>query len=118
LVLASTVIVGSEFRGTLDHILISQIRDSPNLEGQVAVFISPRNGVARLYPQARCSLFVASYDLEGYSGGIRPHLDSGLYSLDIESVVKRLMGGLYNVERMINKFSLYLAHLKGGFEVP
>jgi hypothetical protein len=33
----------SESRGTLDHILLSQILDFPNLEGQVPVFISPRN---------------------------------------------------------------------------
>jgi hypothetical protein len=52
LVLASAVILGSESRGTRDHILLSQIRDSPNLEGQVPVFISPRNRVARLYPHA------------------------------------------------------------------
>jgi hypothetical protein len=35
LVLASAVILESESRGTKDHILLSQIRDSPNLEGQV-----------------------------------------------------------------------------------
>jgi hypothetical protein len=33
LVLASAVILRSESRGTHDHILLSQIRDSPNLEG-------------------------------------------------------------------------------------
>jgi hypothetical protein len=44
LVLASAVILGSESRLTRDHILLSQIRDSPNLEGQVRVFISPRKG--------------------------------------------------------------------------
>jgi hypothetical protein len=58
LVLASAVILGSESRGNQDHILVSQIRDSPNLEGQVPVFISPRNRVAQLYPQALGSLFV------------------------------------------------------------
>jgi hypothetical protein len=31
--------------------LISQILDSPHLEGQVLVFISPRNRVAQLFPQ-------------------------------------------------------------------
>jgi hypothetical protein len=46
----------------------------PNLEGQVPVFISPRNRVALLYPQTLGSLFVASYDLQGYSEGIRPRL--------------------------------------------
>jgi hypothetical protein len=42
----------------------SQIRDSPNLEGQVPIFISPRDRVAQLYPQ-------------GYGGGIRTRLLSG-----------------------------------------
>jgi hypothetical protein len=51
LVLASAVILRSESRGTHDHILLSQIRESPNLEGQVPVFISPRKMVAQLYPQ-------------------------------------------------------------------
>jgi hypothetical protein len=60
--LASAVILRSESRGTHDHILLSQIRDSPNLEDQIPVFISPRNRVARLYSQALCSLYVASYD--------------------------------------------------------
>ena len=48
LVLASSVILRSESRGTHDQILLSQIRDSPNMEGQVAVIISPRNRVAHL----------------------------------------------------------------------
>jgi hypothetical protein len=43
--LASAVILGAEPRGTHDHVLLSQIRDSPNLEGQVPVFISPRHWV-------------------------------------------------------------------------
>jgi hypothetical protein len=37
LALASAVILRLESRGTRDHILLSQIRDSPNLEGQVRV---------------------------------------------------------------------------------
>jgi hypothetical protein len=78
LVLTSAVIHRSESRGTHDHILLPQIRDSPNLEGQVPVFISPRNRVARLYPQALGSLFVASYNSQGYGGGIRPRLHTGL----------------------------------------
>jgi hypothetical protein len=60
-----------------EAILLSQIRDSPNLEGQVPVFISPRDRVARLYPQALVSLVVASYDPQGYGGGIRPRLHKG-----------------------------------------
>jgi hypothetical protein len=69
--LASPVILGSESRSTRDHILLSQNRVSPNLEGQVPVFISPCNRVAQLYPQALGSLFVASYDSQGYGGSIR-----------------------------------------------
>jgi hypothetical protein len=42
LVLASAVILRSESRETHD-ILLSQTTDSPNLDGQVPVFISPRN---------------------------------------------------------------------------
>jgi hypothetical protein len=41
LALAGTVILRSESHGTYDQILPSQIRDSPNLENQVLVFISP-----------------------------------------------------------------------------
>jgi hypothetical protein len=46
LALASAVILVSESRETHHHILLSQIRNSPNLEGQVPVFISTRNKVA------------------------------------------------------------------------
>jgi hypothetical protein len=78
LALASEVFLVSESCGTHDHVLLSHIRDSPNLEGQVLVFISPRNGVAQLYPQALGSLFVASYDSQGYGGSIRTRLHAGL----------------------------------------
>jgi hypothetical protein len=77
LVLASAVILRSEFRSIHNHILLSQIRDSPNLEGQVPVFISPRNSVAQIYPQALSSLFVVSYKSPGYGGGIRTSLHTG-----------------------------------------
>jgi hypothetical protein len=60
LILASAVILRSESRGTHDHILLSQIRDSPNLEGQVPVFISSRYRVAWLCLQALGSISVAS----------------------------------------------------------
>jgi hypothetical protein len=41
--LASVVNLRSESRGTHDHILLSQILVSPNLEGQDLVFIYCRN---------------------------------------------------------------------------
>jgi hypothetical protein len=44
------------------------IGDSPNLEGHVLVFISPRNRVVQLHPRAMGSLVVSSYDTQGYGG--------------------------------------------------
>jgi hypothetical protein len=44
LALASAVILASESRRTHDHILLSQIQDSPNLEGQVPIYMSPGTG--------------------------------------------------------------------------
>jgi hypothetical protein len=58
----------------LTAIFYSLIWDSPNLEGQVPVFISPRNRVAQWYPRALGSLFVASYDSQGCGGGILTRL--------------------------------------------
>jgi hypothetical protein len=57
----------------LTTIFYCLIWDSPNLEGQVPVFISPRNRVAQLYPRALGSLYVASYDSQGSWGiyGVR-----------------------------------------------
>jgi hypothetical protein len=51
LILASAVILRFESRGTHDYDLLSQIRDSPNLEGYVPVFIFPKDRVAQLYSE-------------------------------------------------------------------
>jgi hypothetical protein len=99
LVLASAVILRSESRGTHDH-----IRDSPNMEGQVPVFISPRNRLGRLYPQAVRSLFIASYDfriffhVNGRGNSLRwPHNTLYPQSLALTSLTSggRSVGG-YN----------------------
>jgi hypothetical protein len=82
--LASAVIIDFESRGAHDHILLSQIRDSPNLESQVPVFISPTNAVAQLNLQALDSLFIASYDSQSYGGDIRTRLHKG-YALALFS---------------------------------
>jgi hypothetical protein len=87
LVLASAVILVSESCGTYDRILLSQIRDSSNLEGQVPIFIFPRNRVAQLYAQTLGSLFVASYDSQGCGGGVRPRLHAGSWRLLLLSTV-------------------------------
>jgi hypothetical protein len=82
LALASAVILGSESRSTHDNILLTKIRDSNNLFGQVPAFIFPRNRVAQLYPQALGFFFVSSYDSQGYGGGIRTRLYVGYSQLD------------------------------------
>jgi hypothetical protein len=78
LALASSVPLGSESLGNQDHILLPQIFNSSNLEGHVPVFISSRNRVAQVYPRVLGSLSVASYDSQGYGGGILSRLRTGL----------------------------------------
>jgi hypothetical protein len=72
-----SIIFGSKSRGTHDHILLLQIKESSNLEDEIPAFISPRNRVAQFYLQTLGSLFVASYDYQGYGGGIRTSLHAG-----------------------------------------
>jgi hypothetical protein len=61
--LASAVILRSDYRETRDHILLSQIRESPNLEGQVLVFISPRNRIPISSPPTTRRVTVEVFDL-------------------------------------------------------
>jgi hypothetical protein len=98
--LASAVILGSESRETRDHILLSQTRDFPNLESQVSVFISPKNRVTQLYPQALGSLFVSSYDSQGYGGGIRTRLQVGFSVSSVRHPLKTVLREL-NREHLI-----------------
>jgi hypothetical protein len=49
------------------------------MEGQVPLFIYPRKKVAQLYPRALGSLFIVSYDLHGFRGGILTSLHTGHY---------------------------------------
>jgi hypothetical protein len=51
---------------------LAEIRDYPKLEGQVAILYLL--GTKWL---GYTSLFVASYDSQGYGGGIRPRLHKG-----------------------------------------
>jgi hypothetical protein len=44
LVLARAIILGSDSHGAYDYILLSQIRDSPNLESQIPLFNIPGTG--------------------------------------------------------------------------
>jgi hypothetical protein len=64
LALASAFILGSESRGTHVHISESPIRDSPTLECQVPIFISPRHWVpysSHLRVTVRVTLRLAVY---------------------------------------------------------
>jgi hypothetical protein len=76
--LASTVILGSESGRTCDRILLYQIRDYTNLEGQAPVFISPTNRVAQLYIRVLGCILIASYDSQAYSGSNRTLLHTRL----------------------------------------
>jgi hypothetical protein len=67
LTLTSAVILRSH-----DHILLPQIRNSPQPGGPGPRIYIPRDRVARLYPRALGSVFVSSYNSQGYGGGIRP----------------------------------------------
>jgi hypothetical protein len=62
----------------LTDIFCCLIWGSPSLEGQVPVFISPRNMVAQLYSRALSSLFVASYDSQDCCGRILTLLHTGV----------------------------------------
>jgi hypothetical protein len=81
LVLTSAVILGSQSQGTHDHILLSQIRDSLNLEGQAPVFISYRNKGGPVISPGTGIHFAPSYDFQGYGGGIGNHRHTGYWLL-------------------------------------
>jgi hypothetical protein len=69
--LSSAVILGSESHRAYYYILLSQIWDSPNLEGQVPTFTSPRNRGALVIPPGTGFHFIASYGSQDYGGDIR-----------------------------------------------
>jgi hypothetical protein len=71
----------------LTAIFYCLIWDSPNLEGQIPVFISLRNRVAQLYPRALDSPFVASYDSQSYGGGILTRLHKARFWLYSEQAI-------------------------------
>jgi hypothetical protein len=62
LALASAFILRSQTSRTHDHILLSQIRDSPNLEPRSPYIYHPETGWPSYTPLALGSLSVAFYD--------------------------------------------------------
>jgi hypothetical protein len=87
---ASAVILGSEFRETHDNILLPQIRNSSNVEGQGLVFVSPRNRVTQFYPHAWRSLFAPrttlSVTVEVFEPASTGGTCEGLEAVDIYSL--------------------------------
>jgi hypothetical protein len=77
LVLASAVRSGLSPEGLKAIFYCPNSWDSPNLKGQVPVFISPGNSVVQIYPRALGSLSVASYGSQGYGGSILSRLHTG-----------------------------------------
>jgi hypothetical protein len=104
-VFASSVIFVSVSRGTHGHLLLSQIWDSPNLEDQVPIFISPRNRVARLYPQALGSL--------GLTANWRIYHESPLCKLDTDRIENTssgvLLKGMFIAQFPSNKLPAFAA---------
>jgi hypothetical protein len=62
------------------------LRQTPNLEDQFPVFMSPSDRVAQLYAQAPGSFFVAFYGSLGYGGGILIRLHTGIYAYEYKQV--------------------------------
>jgi hypothetical protein len=60
------------------YFTVSTSRLLPIWRARSPYLYPPRNMVAQLHPQALSSLFVASYDSQGYGGVIRTHLHTGL----------------------------------------
>jgi hypothetical protein len=75
LFLASAVILGSESRGTHDYILLSQTRESPNLESQVSI-LHPLGTWLPSYTPKHCVSPTVASDLQGYGGGIPARLNA------------------------------------------
>jgi hypothetical protein len=69
-VICNVITQWSESIRTRNHTLLSHLRLPQPGGGQVPVCISPRNRVDQVYPRALGSLYVASYDSQGYGGGI------------------------------------------------
>jgi hypothetical protein len=88
---------------------ISQFRDLPNLEGQVPVFISPRNRVVRLYPQALGSSFRRLLRLAGLrwtNSNLPPHGLTKILSLESYVTTDGQSAGL-----SLNKASIWCLRL-------
>jgi hypothetical protein len=79
--LASADPLGSESPRTQDHILFSQFLRLPSPAGPgPCIYIPQEQGGPVIYPQVMGSLFIASYNSQGYGGGILTHLHTATAS--------------------------------------
>jgi hypothetical protein len=72
------------------------------------VFISPRNRVARLYPQAVGSHFFASNDSQVYGGGIGPRLHTGHAYIERNSLNTRIYRGKEFIEQNLQRKLIHI----------
>jgi hypothetical protein len=77
LALVSSVILGFESRGLLTIFYCLRFETPPTWRARPPYLYPQGTGWPSLYPQALGSRFVASYDSQGYGGGIRTRLDTG-----------------------------------------
>jgi hypothetical protein len=90
-------------------LLYCLIRDSPNLQGQVPVFISLRKRVNQLYARALGSLYVVFYYSQGFDGGILSGLHTGWTYLLLRTE-KGSETTLRNVNKLVSQELLWLRH--------
>jgi hypothetical protein len=77
---------------------------------------TPRKRVARLYPQALGSLFVASYDSQDCGGGIRPRLHMG--SIRLSKSKSKSSKLLYDWRLTANQFVVAYVFVAAGTCLP
>jgi hypothetical protein len=87
LTLASSVILGFESCWTHDHSILSQVRDSSNLDDQVPVFIFPRHSVSFPSPLATRRVKVEIFNPVSSWGLTQTHSQSHI-ATDGQSVIK------------------------------
>jgi hypothetical protein len=82
---ASAFTLRPESHRTRDHNILSHLR-LPQPVGPGPPICVPREEGAQLYPRALGSLFIASYDPQGYGGLIQTRLDTGLWYSKISHI--------------------------------
>jgi hypothetical protein len=101
LALVSAVILGSQSRGTHDHILLSHIPDSPNLEGEVPYIYLPGTGWPSYNPRNW-----VPFSSQSYGVGIRTRLHTGYSQIHITHPVFKSLALASHVHCKSHNYSL------------